>query len=291
MGQEHFTFWRGGSSASIIPVSADGQNVRVILQGDKDGNGASLAEFPSGTGNLIVSSLRLVENLDREPAAQWTLRNMLEYLSSYRPADVDMASGVAAGPKWSPFLEKLGLIAKPLPRSGEWDLNGMGRIILDFGTPWVVEACRRNAARLSEFVRCGGTALVLGTDDNGIELLRSLTGRPLRLTDPFLGVRDACIKAPVSWTRRSTPPVQLEVYDRIMTHQAFEGELRSPTWPESPTRASTGVACLCSHGESRSRGWIRCMASPDHSILISNWKVPLVQPGQGVVPRIHSCRS
>ena len=293
LGQEQFTFWRGGSSSGILPVPADGGNVRVILQGDKDGNGAALAEFPSGDGDLLVSTLRLGDTLDREPAAQWTLRNMLEYLATYRPAEGNIETGVAAGPRWSAFLGKLGLVAKPLPQTGEWNLHGMGRVILDLGTPGIAEACRRNASGLAEFVRGGGTALVLGTDDNGIGLLRSLTGKPLRLTDPFLGVRDACIKAPVSWTRRSTPPVQLEVYDQVMTHQPFEANLdpllagianRSLDWGGVPM-FSRGIEI---------EGMDPVMASPGHSILISNWKVPLVQPVKGLfreyIHAVHDMR-
>jgi hypothetical protein len=277
LGQEHFTFWRGGSSSGIIPVSPDAGNVRVVLQGDKDGNGAALAEFPSGNGDLLVSSLRLAGNLDREPAAQWSLRNMLEYLASYRPADGNLETGVAAGPRWQEFLKGIGIVAKPLAANGDWNLTGMGRLILDFGTPGIVEACRRNAPRLSEFVRGGGSVMVLGTDEHGIELLRSLTGRPLRLTDPFLGVRDICIKAPVSWTRRSTPPVQLEVYDRIMTRQSFEANYdpllsgianRSLQWGGAPM-FSKGIEI---------EGMDPVMASPDHAILISNWRVSLEQP-------------
>lgn len=277
LGQEHFTFWRGGSSSSVLPVPAGGENVRVVLQGDKDGNGASLYESPSGNGNLLVSSLRLAGNLDREPAAQWALRNMLEYLAAYRPVDGNPETGVAAGPRWQSFLKGLGMIAKPLAENNEWNLTGMGRLILDFGTPEVVETCRRNAGPLKEFVAGGGTVLVVGTEENSMDLLRDLTGRPLRLTDPFLGVRDICIKAPVSWTRRSTPPVQLEVYDRVMTHQPFEANYDSLLSGIANRSLEWGGKPMFSQGI-EIEGMDPVMASPDHTILISNWKISLEQP-------------
>jgi hypothetical protein len=277
LGQEQFTFWRGGSSSAILPVSAGGGNVRVVLQGDKDGNGAALTEFPAGDGDLLVSCLRLAGNLDREPAAQWALRNMLEYLASYRPAEGNGATGIAAGSGWRDFLKGLGLVATPLPETGEWKLAGIGRVILDFGTPWIVEACRHNAERLKEFVNGGGMVFVVGTDGQGIELLRSLTGSPLKLTDPFLGVRDTCIKAPVSWTRRSTPPIQLEVYDGIMTRQSFEANYDPLISGIANRSLEWGGKQMFSQGIEIA-GMDPVMASPDHSILISNWKVSLEQP-------------
>ena len=277
LGQEQFTFWRGGSSSAVLPVPSSGGNVRIVLQGDKDGIGAALAEYPSGKGVRLESSLRLSQSLNEEPAAHWMLRNILEYLSSYETSTREDGTGIAAGIRWKGFLEGVGLAARPLSAQGDWNLKGLGRVILDIGSPEVESACRRNASALGKFVRGGGTALVFAADPKSIETLRAVTGRNLRLTDPFLGVRDACIKAPVSWTRRSTPPVKLEVYDGIMTHQAFEAcydpllsglANRDLFWEGAPM-FSQGIEI---------EGMDPVMASPDHSILISNWKVPLDKP-------------
>ena len=42
-------------------------------------HGADLAEVPCGKGRLIVSQLRLVENLGRDPVADRILMNMIRF--------------------------------------------------------------------------------------------------------------------------------------------------------------------------------------------------------------------
>ena len=293
LGQEDFTFWRGGSSASTLPVPIGGTNARVILQGNKDGDGAALEEMPLGSGVRVVSALNLRNNLDNEPAAQWLWRNILAYLADYKPAAAPQMTAVALGEKWEARLRELGLLADKLPANGIWNLPDAGQVVLDAGASEVLAGCRRNADALDQFVRKGGTVLVLGLHQNGVETFRSVTGRPLRLTEPFLGVRDVCIKAPVSWTRRTTPPVMVEAYDGILTHAAFE-----PNY--DPLIAGLANADLNWRGQPmfdagiEIEGMDPVMAKPDYSILISNWRVSLEQPANGLfreyIHAVHDLR-
>lgn len=293
LGQEDFTFWRDGSSLDMIPITAGKKNLRVVLQGNKNGNGATLAEFPTGTGNRVVCALNLVNKLEKEPAAQWVLRNTLEYLAQYQPSSAPMKTALAVGEKWGTQLRAVGLIADTLPESGVWSFNDVGQVILDAGSPAILEGCRRNKEALRQFIWDGGTVLVLGMNPTGIEIFRSLTDCKLRLTEPFLGVRDICVKAPVSWTRRSTPSIKLEVYDGILTHQAFEANYDpliaglandDMNWRGKPMFQS-GIEV---------EGMDPVMASPDYSILISNWRVSLEQPANGLfreyIHAVHDMR-
>lgn len=255
LGQEDFSFWRGGSSTQVLPMPA-GRNARRILFGSKDGSGAALQETFIGRGVVLESALNL--NL-QEPVAGFILNQMVNYLADYQPAETATALSVVDKGSLSDWLKTLGA---DVAQDG-------GITAVDARHAEPLAAAKQT---LINRLEAGGTVWFSEVTPNTINLVREICDRPLRLTEPFFGQRFYCIKAPVSWARVGSPHEWVDYYDGILAPYPFEPNF-SPLlagianidldWKRTPMFAQ-GVEM---------EGMNPVSASADHQILISNWHI------------------
>jgi hypothetical protein len=265
MDQQDLSFWREGAARCTLDLPDHG-NVRVVLAGNKDGMGAALYERLLGSGLALVTSLKL-DDLEREPAANGMLANSLAYLAAYR-ADRETQTAVCVEPALEARLEAVGLL-----RSAALDTADI--LIVD--GPNLQAALE---ARADERVRDGATLLVCGIEKPHLEALRRLTGRDLALTEPYLGERRHCIKAAVSWTKRDTPPVPVEYYDKVIIPQPFEPNY-DPLIAGWVNRDLHWDGCDMFRQGIELRGMDPVRASADYAILVSNWRIDWRKPNWG----------
>ncbi len=259
LGQEDLSFWRNGSSTSILPVPESG-NVRTILAGNKDGFGATLYEQAVGKGVILVTSLKLLQ--EDEPAASVLRKNAFEYLQGYEAEAVD-AAPVCCGSEFGEFLSELGLVESSVAILDADDAESMASL-----------------DDLGAFVNGGGTLMVQGGDAEAVEELSVALGLDLRLTEPYLGERQHCVKAPVSWTHSDSPADLVEYYDGVLCHQPFE-----PNY--DPLLAGIANHDLDWDGAElfdfgiELHGMDPVRASDGYAILMSNWRIDWSQPYWG----------
>jgi hypothetical protein len=256
LGQEDFSFWRGGSCLRTIALP-ERRNVRRILMGNKDGVGSALQETFMGRGIVLESSLNAA-NL-QEPVAGFLLNRMLDYLEQVEPAPVPEGISVPGGGPLADWLAGLGA-----------DLAAESRIVAVDARQ--AEQLAASKPALVRTLRNGGTVLFSEVTPESIGLVREITGKPLRLTKPYFGQLYKCIKAPVSWARVGTPKQWVDYYDGILVPYPFE-----PNY--SPLLA--GIANfdldwnntkMFIHGV-EIEGMNPVSATADHQILISNWHI------------------
>jgi hypothetical protein len=256
LGQEDFSFWRGGSSSRTIAMP-EGRNVRRILMGNKDGIDSALQETFIGRGIVLESALN-VGNMD-EPMAGFMLNRMVAYLSRVQSAPKATGISVPGGGPLADWMSELGA-----------DLAAESSIV-------AIDA--RNAEQLMtskpQLIRTldnGGTVLFSEVTAETIETVRDICGQPLRLTDPFFGQLYKCIKAPVSWARIGSPTQWVDYYDGIMAPYPFEPNFNpllagisnfDLDWKKVPMFRN-GVEV---------EGMNPVSASADHQVLISNWHI------------------
>ncbi|MCK4981304.1 MAG: hypothetical protein KAS17_00200 [Victivallaceae bacterium] len=273
LGQEDFSFWRGKASLDILDIPEKG-NCRVILAGNKDGIGSSLYEIFSGKGMAVVSSLRLMEK--SEPAATCLIHNAIEYIKDYKACLHGKTCLLAEKQNENYFLT-LGLC--PCGFNIQ-ELENCRTIIIDASSMRILTSALRHTGKIRDFVASGGQVLFYGANDKTIDSLQKLTDRKLSLTDPFLGERSHCVKAPVSWTHSDTPVRNAEYYEGIMCHQPFEPNFspiisgivnRDLYWNES-RMFENGIEIT---------GMDPVRPSKDYSMLISNWRIDWSKPGWG----------
>jgi hypothetical protein len=249
LGQEEFTFWRGGSIHGAM--KRPGGNSCVILSGNRDGDTSALHEEYQGTGLKIVTSLRLAESLDAEPAALWLLKNLTESAAAYQPARKSVA--LYGNDTWLKLLADVGVQARTLDNLD--DLAGVELLITD-GTA--------KAEALLSFADAGGQVFVQDvTETSGYS--------QLELTEPFLNEQSHCVKAATSWTLRDTPKDGVEYYKDIVIPQPFE-----PNY--DPLLA--GIANIDLHWDSTPM-FEHGLAHPEGKILISNWRIDWSVPPFG----------
>lgn len=275
IGQEAFTAWRGTAAKGLLPRPVRQANARILLN-DKDGEGAILAERMLGNGLLLETSLCLADSFETEPAARWLLARMVRYADDYRPARPPTPL-LFAGPAWTAWLADLGLAAEPGTRERLAPIAGGTVVVAPDADPRLLAQASRE---LQDFVDGGGTLLVCGVAPGTLEACSAIAGRPLKLTDPYLGERSRCIKAPVSWALASTPADLDEYFDGILVPSQFERNLdplvaglcnRDLAWNGQPM-FTQGLEIA---------GMDPTVASQDHAILVSNWRIDTTRPDYG----------
>ncbi|WPJ96283.1 glycoside hydrolase family 2 TIM barrel-domain containing protein [Coraliomargarita algicola] len=259
LGQEDFAFWRGGSATRNMTVPP-GRNVRRILFGNKDGSGSALQEIFIGRGVVLESALNTA-NLE-EPVAGFLLNRMVDYLVDYQPAGT-AANLVVVGE--GPFETW----AKTLGASVQSELSASTIAAVDAQN---ATALAESKSDLIAHLEQGGTVWFSDVTPDTIELVREISGKPLRLTDPYFGQRFYCIKAPVSWARVGSPHEWVDYYDGILAPYPFEPNF-------SPLLAGIANLDLDWKGTAMFRQGIEIegmnpvSASADHQVLISNWHI------------------
>ena len=264
LGQEDFSFWRGGSSSSRLDLPA-GRNARRILFGNKDGLGSALQEVFFGRGVVLESALKL-DDL-REPAAGFLLDRMIDYLADYQPADSTRPLVVVGDDSLLKWLQNLGAdatAAKPGKAFAPGEI-----VVVDARASKSFEG---NEDALAAHLKTSGTVIFSQVTPETIGAVAKLVRKPLRLTDPFFGQRGYCIKAPVSWTRIDTPHQWVDYYDGVLVPYPFE-----PNY--SPLLAGMANIDLEWNGKPMFANGIEIEGmnpvSPgkDHQVLISNWHI------------------
>jgi hypothetical protein len=213
LGQEDFSFWRGGSTSARFDLPA-GKNARRILFGNKDGLGSALQEVFLGRGVVLESGLNLGKL--QEPAAGFLLNRMLGYLSEYKPSQAARPL-VVVGDSLLEWFRSLGAdvcAAKPGETFAPDEI-----VAVDASSAKSFEGTE---AALAAHLKSGGTVLFSQAGPETIGIVSKLTGKPLRLTEPFFGQRAYCIKAPVSWARVDTPHQWVDYYDGVLVPFPFE---------------------------------------------------------------------
>jgi hypothetical protein len=256
LGQEDFSFWRGGSSSQTLALPR-GANVRRILLGNKDGTGSALQETFIGRGVVLESALN-AGNL-QEPAAGFLLNRMVDYLTQYEPAETACSVALPGGGALADWLRGIGA-----------DLADESRLIAIDARDAVQLAASKQ--RLIDNLKKGGTVLFSEVTPETIETVREICGQPLRLTQPYFGQRYKCIKAPVSWARVGTPQQWVDYYDGILAPYPFEPNF-SPLlagianldldWKRTPMFRQ-GIEV---------KGLNPVSVAADYQVLISNWHI------------------
>ena len=259
LGQEDFSFWRGGSATrNLTPPT--GRNVRRILFGNKDGSGAALQETFIGRG-VVLESVLNTGNL-KEPVAGFLLNRMIDYLDQYQPSKTVSNLYVIGEDRFAHWLKNLGASVQP-------DLSASNIAAVDAKNVQALSAAKND---LIAHLEKGGTVWFSEVTPETIKLVREICGKPLRLTEPYFGQRFNCIKAPVSWARIGSPSEWVDYYDGILAPYPFEPNF-SPLlagaanldldWKRTPMFRQ-GIEI---------EGMNPVSAATDHQVLISNWHI------------------
>lgn len=140
-------------------------------------------------------------------------------------------------------------------------------------TDWQSELC--------DAVSAGVTVLFTPVTQATIEIVRQITRRDeLALTEPFFGETAYCIKAPISWARVNTPEILTNYYDGILVPYPFEPNASPLISGLANIDLNWGGAQMFSQGIELA-GMDPVAASPDYSILISNWHINS-EPGKSI---------
>lgn len=276
LGQEDFIFTKGTSQITAIEKHTLTGNHRTLLAGDKDGTSIALYEMLVGRGNVISSGIDFSKTFDEAPYA-YLFANLLDYQLSYQAATAPKV-GLMAGTAWKRKLDALEVQYTDV--SAHSGFEGFQQIIIDFTDKTAKSILPSRKAALSDFVEKGGKLLVLDIEQAGLEVLSDISGKPLALTEPFLGETTQCVKAAITWTRRDTPKEWVQYYDSVMVPAPFE-------WNYDPLLSGISNADLNWEGKSMlDHGIIikemdPVFASKDYNILLSNWLIDWSRPKWG----------
>lgn len=258
LGQEDFSFWRGGSTSKVSFFSK-GHNVRRILFGNKDGIGSALQETFIGKGIILECCLNTTNF--QEPVAGFFLNRMVTYLDQYNPKKKYKAT-IFGNSDLKNWMKTLGA-----------DLHNE----LTISDIAVVDArdVKHLASAKSDLINHldnGGTVWISEVTPGSIDLVREICRKPLRLTEPYFGQRYRCIKAPVSWTRRGTPKQWVDYYNGILVPYPFEPNYNPLLAGIANFDLDWKKVAMFERGV-EIEGMNPVSVCKDYQILISNWHI------------------
>ncbi|MFP4106864.1 MAG: hypothetical protein ACLFVU_12340, partial [Phycisphaerae bacterium] len=159
---EHGWHWgnrHGVTSAALEKPHRAGW--RPILECGFDLAWSPLMELDYGKGRFILSTLDLGDHYAKDPAAVRMVRNIILYAIRSKPRPRAESVIYIGGRSGRETLEKLGV---RFDTPAEPDLSAASQTLLIVGS-----GAKPDAERLTEFLRRGGRALVLGSDEpNGL---------------------------------------------------------------------------------------------------------------------------
>lgn len=271
LGAEDFASAKVDDFLTPIMKASTPANQRVILGGDRHGDSIALLEKFIGRGLTIESGIDFSQCLDQGPFA-YLFANILDYQLGYQSAANSSAVTALVGANWKAKLDELEV------EYTNWGSNLAGSsILVDAADPQVLQTLQSHQAQFADFVQAGGTILALDVVEASLPILSEILGKPLELTEPFLGETEHCVKAAITWKRRDTPKELVEYYDSTVIPAPFE-------WNYDPLLSGIANADLnwdsgkmLDHGITI-KGMDPVFASPDYNILISNWKIDWSRP-------------
>jgi hypothetical protein len=284
LNQQDISYMRGGAASSKLALPDGKSNYRVILAGDKNGDGAALYEEFCGKGLIVHSGVNISEKPDSEPVATALLASLIRYADAYKPLDAPQRCALLAEDAVANYLlNDVGLQAERLMLdNASLSLSGFRTLVIDGGSRSVATRLlgEANTKAVREFTSRGGRIMFTALDTLTAQMYREITGKAIRLTDPYLGERTHCVKAAVCWTLRGTPTEPVEYFDRVMVPQPFErnysplisGLSNRDLWWDGRRMFNCGIEL---------EGIDPVMLSDDYCILISNWRNDQTRPDYG----------
>lgn len=268
IGQEELTYWRNGNEYGGLEKPTDGVNYRKLIAGDKDGKSSSLVEGYCGKGCLWMTSLKIVESIDKEPVAGWLLHNLIDAAVNYKPSIKAKTTAIYGESDFIDLINKTGYKAASISSINSKNLNNIQVLFLDSRTHSLSD---EELKTLKTFETNGGRVLVYQITDKTIDSYRKLISDSLTITKPFLNEKAGCVKAATSWTLRSTPKTGIEYYDSVVIPQPFESNY-------DPFLSGLSNITLNWNGKSmfdygvKMKGISPVSVNDSFKILVSNWR-------------------
>ena len=283
IGQAELTNWRGGNEYGGIsnpyfiiwpgkPKPIYGpildKNYRTLVSGDKDGKTTALGEVYIGKGCAWVSSLKIIESLEEEPAAGWLLHNLIEAAANYSPVIKYNSTTVFGNADFVTWASSKNIVSDSLQTINKTNLEKVSTLLLDARTHSLTN---EEIKVLKSFQANGGKVLIYQITDKTINSYKKLISDSLTITKPFLNEKAGCVKAATSWTLRTTPKTGVEYYDSIVIPQPFE-----PNY--DPFLSGLSNITLNWNGKSmfdygvKMKGISPVSVNDSFKILVSNWR-------------------
>ena len=233
IGQEELTYWKGGNEYGGIsnpywvqwgskPKDYGSRlsiNYRTLVSGDKDGKTSALSEVYAARGCGWITTLKIIESIDKEPTAGWLFHNLIEAAANYTPAVKDNPAAVYGNYDFIKWINKTSFVIPLIQSINDTTLEKIKTLFLDARTHSLNDD---EIKTLKAFEANGGRVLVYQITDKTIDSYRKLISNSLTITKPFLNEKAGCVKAATSWTLRSTPKTGVEYYDSVVIPQPFE---------------------------------------------------------------------
>ena len=280
--QPCLSHWRGGAATSVMPVS-ESVSARRILLGDRNGIGTALEEVAVGAGVELRCALRVLEELQTEPAAAWTLRNLLRRAASYSSPSVPQRPALLGRSKWGDYYRSLGIeVDEFAPSELAAALVGRSSVIIAAADLDLCAVLQTGEAQqnLRDFVEKGGRLTVHEVGHEALTAMSAICNQPLTLTVPFMNETSHCVKAAISWRRRDTPNEQLEYYSDVFVPQPFEANYDSALNGVANIDLDWNGTPMFSHGLEVA-GADPTAPHAEWNMLLSNWKIDWARPYLG----------
>ena len=157
---------RGNVASVLIEKPARGDFLPV-LDGGFSLQFSPLMEYREGKGLVLFCQLDVTGRTESEPAAGMLVRNILQYLSDWKP--VPRRQAVYAGePAGQTYLESLGVTVRP------YDGTPLANDEVLVLGPHGGQALARDASLLAGFLNSGGNLLAAGLDGDDVAALAPL---------------------------------------------------------------------------------------------------------------------
>jgi hypothetical protein len=268
IGQEELTFWNEGNEYEGFKKPTNLINSRVILAGDKDAKTSALQEIYLGKGCEWVTSLKIIESIDKEPVAGWLLHNLIEAAINYKPSIKAKTTALYGESHFNNWFRGTGNDLKEILSINSTSLQNIQVLFLDARTHSLTD---KEIKTLKTFEANGGRVLVYQITYKTIDSYKKLIGDSLTITKPFLNEKAGCVKAATSWTLRTTPKTGVEYYDSVVVPQPFE-----PNY--DPFLSGLSNITLNWNGKSmfdygvKMKGISPVSVNDSFRILVSNWR-------------------
>jgi hypothetical protein len=270
IGQQELTFWNGGNEYGGLGISQmrNYSNSRVLITGDKDGKTAALEETYCDKGCQWITTLKIIESIEKEPAASWLLHNLLEAAANYKLSIKNKTAAVYGESDFVNWLSNTGNDAKPISSITSNFIQKVQVLFLDARTHSLSE---EEINTIKSFEANGGKVLVYQITEKTIDSYKKLIGDSLTITKPFLNEKAGCVKAATSWTLRSTPKTGVEYYDSVVIPQPFEPNYDPFLSGLSNITLNWNGKAMFDYGV-KMKGISPVSVNDSFKILVSNWR-------------------